>query len=334
MARRARLPLALIALLLLPAGCSSTPRILGTTILGDTSDRIGPYSVLTQVTDANGDKITLHVRPGNAGEAVISMTEERLGVFRGLIPGQEPFTRVCYFVEVEDGDQVVTDPVAARSTDPGLCFEVLGTSCQQDTDCAPGEGCDEQKVCRQKSGSCSVDTDCGKGFRCGPLKTCLLGDRPCQHDEGCLLGEVCDKLLGQCVPRPRCDGGLTCPLDFHCDQTAGACVRACLGAADCGPGETCESSRCSGALRCVAAACPVSLTCDPVLKICRPPGAGLCAPCTRDSECGGSTDFCLLLGAGQFCGRDCLTKSCPDGYVCGKSTSPPQCQPVSGACPQ
>jgi hypothetical protein len=328
-----RLLWSLLPLLPLAAGCNAAPLVRGTTIIGDTADRVGPYPVLTEVDDADGgDKVTLHVLPGSAGEAALTMEELRRGVFRGLIPGQPPSTRVCYFVQVEDGDVLVLDPPDAREGG-ALCFNVLASSCLQDLDCGPGEQCDASHVCRQQLGACTIDADCGKGFRCGPLQTCLLAVRGCRLDEGCLLGEVCDQLLAECVPRPRCGADQSCPLELGCDQAAGLCWRSCLGDADCGPGERCQSGRCSGAQACSSAtSCPSGLTCDPVLAICRPEGAGLCAPCDRDADCGGPTDFCLLLGAGSFCGRECLTRACPADYSCNQALDPPQCVPTAGAC--
>jgi hypothetical protein len=322
--------------LFLVGGCRAEPVLRGTTIIEDTDDRRGPYPVLAQVDDADGvDRVTLQVRVGDLGEAPLPMTEIVGGLFRGLIPGQPPFTRVRYFIEVVDGDLVLTDPPAARAAGTRLfTFWVRGSDCRQDAECGPGEHCDESRRCRQRAGPCSVDGDCGKGFRCGPLQTCLLAARDCQHDEGCLLGELCDRMLGQCVPRPGCSDGLSCPPGLGCVEATGACVRSCLGPADCGPGELCASGRCTGARPCAGQGdCPAGLACDPLLKICRLAGAGLCAPCASDADCGGPGDFCLLLESGMFCGRDCTATPCPAGYTCSSSLTPPQCRPESGLCP-
>ncbi len=230
---------------------------------------------------------------------------------------------------------MLTDPPAARSAGTRLfTFWVHGSACGQDIECGPGEHCDESRRCRRRAGPCSVDEECGKGFRCGPLQTCLLADRDCQHDEGCLLGELCDRMLGQCAPRPGCRDGLACPPWLGCVEATGACVRSCLGPADCGPGELCASGRCTGARPCAGQGdCPAGLACDPLLKICRVEGAGLCAPCASDADCGGPGDFCLLLEGGMFCGRDCTAAPCPAGYTCSSSLIPPQCRPESGLCP-
>lgn len=318
--------------------CNSSPTLRGTTIVQSTDDRIGPYPVLTQVDDSDGlDRVTLHYKPGAAGVAVLPMREIQRGVYRAAIPGQPPFTLVRYFVQVDDGDQSFTDPADARSSEEAWrAFWVRGTTCRLDLECGPGESCDASGVCRGKSGPCTVDADCGKGRRCGPLKTCLLAVRACRLDEGCLLGEVCDQLLRQCAPRPTCRDGRACPLGFVCDAVAALgypCWRACLGPADCGPGETClGSGRCSAAMTCLSGTCPAGLLCDPVLKLCRPEGAGLCAACQRDADCGGPNDHCLLLASGQFCGRSCVTSACPVAYVCNQDVAPAQCQPASGNC--
>jgi len=198
----------------------------------------------------------------------------------------------------------------------------------------PGESCDASGSCRQQSGSCANDVDCGKGRRCGPLHTCLLAARSCFHDEGCVSGEVCEKRIGECIPRPRCESGLSCPTDFTCDEPSSLCRRSCLGPGECGPGEHCEGGVCSGALTCATdQACGAGLICDPLLGYCRPSGAGLCAPCTHDRDCGGPNDFCLVIGASQACGRSCATESCPVGYTCNTGLTPPQCLPASGSCP-
>jgi hypothetical protein len=135
------------------------------------------------------------------------------------------------------------------------------------------------------------------------------------------------------MPRPLCGGGMECPLDFTCDVELQICRRSCMGDPDCGPGEACESGVCSGAQPCTAPEeCPSGLTCEPVLGFCRPAGGGLCAECQRDADCGGPSDFCLVLPDGRFCGRSCADEPCPEGYSCVSAVEPPQCVPEDETC--
>jgi hypothetical protein len=323
-----------VLFLLVPllVGCDAATVIRATSLLGDTTDHVGPYKVLAEVSDGDDvDSVWLQYSPHLSVAGRTEMQAVSRGVYEGTIPGQPSFTLVRYFVEAIDGDRHVTDPVDATDGSAALySFWVLGRRCGSAVECDPGELCDESGSCRRRAGACEADVDCGKGFRCLG-GTCRLAVRSCTLDEGCLGGEVCSKILGQCIVRPRCDGEASCPLDFSCDSATGLCRRACMGSADCGPGETCAKGVCSGAVSC-AGQCAGGLLCDPVLKYCRPPGAGLCAPCVLDADCGGPTDFCLLLPGGQFCGRDCSRTVCPAGYSCNTNLSPAQCAPSSGKC--
>lgn len=318
----------------LAVACDGETVIHSTSKLGDTLDRIGPYLVLSEISDPDGvDEVSLLWRAGSTAEVAVAMEEVRQGIFEGRIPGQPPFTTVKYFVMAVDGDSTVTDPAGALAGNERFSFQVLGTKCVTDIDCGPGELCDASQVCRQHLGPCTTDAECGKGLRCGEDGACRLATRSCALDETCLVGEVCDTLLGECIPRPLCSDDQPCPLDFACDKYLGICKRACIGNADCGPGETCLGKFCSGAEHCVKDEnCTAGLVCEPVLGYCRPAGAAPCAPCVRDADCGGPTDFCLLLADGQYCGADCSSAACPAGYSCSKDAVPPQCVPTSGVC--
>jgi hypothetical protein len=322
--------------LVLLVGCDTAPAIHGTTQLQDTQNRLGPYVVVTEADDPDGlDGVELRYKAGATSEVAVEMSEIEKGVWEGEIPGQPPLTAVAYYVVASDGDERVSDPPGAlTASSKRFRFKVLSQKCVVDLDCGPGEICDASKLCRQHLGPCTGDRDCGNGRRCAADGSCRLAARSCLLDEGCLPGEVCDAILEECAPRPLCDLGLACPLDFVCDETFKICRRACMGNADCGPGEYCQTGgKCSGARVCKDTSdCDKDLVCDTVGGYCRPAGAALCAPCIRDADCGGPTDFCLLLSTGQFCGQDCSSKSCPQGYGCNKNTDPPQCVPDSGSC--
>ncbi len=62
----------------------------------------------------------------------------------------------------------------------------------------------------------------------------------------------------------------------------------------------------------------------------------LCSPCDTPEDCGDPANLCLAIGDGTFCGRDCTTRACPDGYDCvavqGQDPSVRQCVPSTGWC--
>ena len=61
--------------------------------------------------------------------------------------------------------------------------------------------------------------------------------------------------------------------------------------------------------------------------------AGLCARCAAHDDCGAAEDLCLQLRDGNYCGRACDDRACPEGYVCDAlSASAAQRVPVSGGC--
>jgi len=108
------------------------------------------------------------------------------------------------------------------------------------------------------------------------------------------------------------------------DANGKVCTRVCTDA--CPAGWGCNEVQLGGA--------------DPTF-ICQPNFPRLCYPCTDNDDCrvngqGGSR--CVRFGgAGAFCGGDCSTASCPDGYVCFQApdldgTTSPQCIPQAEMC--
>lgn len=72
---------------------------------------------------------------------------------------------------------------------------------------------------------------------------------------------------------------------------------------------------------------------------CVPGKAGLCTPCTVDTDCPYAADACLTIAGSAFCGRDCsYDGACPDGYACSDGTNvqgttvAKQCIPKSATC--
>ncbi|MFT6398213.1 MAG: MYXO-CTERM domain-containing protein [Bradymonadia bacterium] len=85
--------------------------------------------------------------------------------------------------------------------------------------------------------------------------------------------------------------------------------------------------------------CPEGEDCSEVSELSEacPAGNGLCATCTRDSQCGAETDRCLLdTQTGQsICARACSGSfPCPESFECVNTGElPMQCVPVDGFCP-
>ncbi|PZR06388.1 MAG: hypothetical protein DI536_30425 [Archangium gephyra] len=117
-----------------------------------------------------------------------------------------------------------------------------------------------------------------------------------------------------CETDDRCESGL-------CDSVMGApkvCLRRCI-------------SVCRGTEICT------ELPGD--RYACVPERAGLCKPCTQNSDCPQPADKCIVLGETSFCGRDCsFDETCPSSYRCADATTSTgqpttkQCQPTSGTC--
>ncbi len=333
----------LAATTLLLGACGEVPFVQDTTRLGDTFDRDGPYTVRTVVAhQESADSVVLVVQLGDGlgGTTLrIGMGEVRDSIFQAKIAGQPAFTRVRYHVEVSDGDTTSTDPAGAAEGRSSFGFWVLGDNCELTADCLPGEYCDSARVCRARGGPCAKDVDCGKGFRCFEGR-CRLSARACGADAACLVGEVCDALLGECTPRPTCEVDAAtgtprpCPLDFVCE--ADVCKRQCVGDADCLPGERCDIK---GICRVMPPGCSKpqdcgdGLVCDPILRVCRAQGAGLCGSCSSDLDCGGANDHCLVIGGGLHCAKDCSISGCPPAFTCDLGRALPQCVPTDGACP-
>ena len=86
--------------------------------------------------------------------------------------------------------------------------------------------------------------------------------------------------------------------------------------------------------------CPEGFVCKSVPAgggkqedVCLPAFLVLCTPCESDADClsFSGTQTCLPFpdGAGSFCGGDCITLPCPEGYLC---TPEKECVPEGWAC--
>jgi hypothetical protein len=102
------------------ASCAD-PFIESTTLLGDTPDTIGPYTVQSVVFGINEDDIVevFYNAVDNSPERYIPIRMEGLDddgrsaeLFEGAIPGQDAGATIRYFVAVDrQGERVAEDPV-------------------------------------------------------------------------------------------------------------------------------------------------------------------------------------------------------------------------------
>lgn len=170
----------------------------------------------------------------------------------------------------------------------------------------------------------------------------------------CCLALACGR--SEPVPRPAAP----CVFDSECPSGLRCVNRQCLEVTepDAGPGrrkrfgepcqkpEECESSYClpgpQGSFCTVACAdggCPEALTCKavPALEgkqlLCAVSQPLLCQACAADLDCGSTgADRCLSFGNGRFCGVDCTSTPCPQGYRCTEISGARQCLPALKTC--
>lgn len=119
-----------------------------------------------------------------------------------------------------------------------------------DADCAVGDFCDTDGVCK-------LDTRCGSDADCAAREACVEGR--CEARDECVLDRDCDGgelcLGGQCTLAPECSAQVPCPEGFEC--VGDTCFESiCRGPDDCGNGEICEAGECVEPA--VAASCVVA----------------------------------------------------------------------------
>ena len=124
-----------------------------------------------------------------------------------------------------------------------------------------------------------------------------------------------DQQFGEsCIENLQCASGwcLDSPDGGYCSQTCD------LG---CPQGWTCKT---------------IAQTYPDYISICVQDKTRLCLPCEIDSHCGDAGDYCLDIGGGKFCGRNCAEEPCPTGYHCEavQTADGPhqQCLPQNEAC--
>jgi hypothetical protein len=108
------------AILLLAASCAD-PFIESTTLLGNTTDTVGPYEVRSVVLGLNeGDRVELFYNAIDSSPArYIPLLMEGIDddgrtaeLYTGSIPGQETGSTIRYYVAIDrNGGRIAEDPV-------------------------------------------------------------------------------------------------------------------------------------------------------------------------------------------------------------------------------
>ena len=121
-----------IVLLALWGASCADPFIESTTVLEDTSDAVGPYTVETVAIGArSGDRIEIHHTSPEAQDGIVIMTnigddgDGEGDLYRGEIPGQAAPASIGYFVLLVRGDTILDrDPPAEGLDGPRFVFSV------------------------------------------------------------------------------------------------------------------------------------------------------------------------------------------------------------------
>ncbi len=120
----------------------------------------------------------------------------------------------------------------------------------------------------------------------------------------------------QCLNNSDCESNLC----IETESGGRLCTKLCYQHEQCGDNFSCTLLTNSGA--------------DSTM-ICSPTKNDICKPCSSDDDCGlkDSTDHCIPVGRGMYCGKDCSEIPCPTGSVCTTfENGDQQCVPESGLC--
>lgn len=164
----------------------------------------------------------------------------------------------------------------------GRC-EVIPTTCQVTSDCAPDDVCRSSR-CQRPILACSAEADC---TALNPSLTCLAIHRcgPRFSEDGLLLTRCSNDQ--DCGPASRCKGGVCAGCATNAD---------CPGALFCTNGQCTQPSECFSDQQCFAG----SLC---VLGVCARSTAG-CTPDPANDSPTGATAIRDGLYAGSICGAD------------------------------
>ena len=139
----------------------------------------------------------------------------------------------------------------------------------------------------------------------------------CDDDDAC-TADTCEvtgcvhAAIANCKPATKpCDAATPCKTGV-CDVTTNACV-ACLGNADCAPGQACAAHACV-----VTVPCATDMACKGTQQVCEKT-AGVCVDCVTGVDCG--------------VGQACLANACVTNAPC-KSSKDCQaiCDQAAGLC--
>lgn len=178
-------------------------------------------------------------------------------------------------------------------------------------DLGPDPGGDGGASQDAAAGPCRSRLDCPPGQVCATASSpaaCVVASGSCEGNEDCPTGFICqiDECVEGCNNRSDCYAGWVCR-----EITAGTqrCQQSCEREEDCGEDETCSEDVCV-------------------------PRVQLCAPCSLDEDCGGTTDLCVVEEGQGFCAKDCsVGGGCPDGFGCETvREGVRQCVPLNGQC--
>ena len=204
--------------------------------------------------------------------------------------------------------------------------------------CDVGRRCDSFEVTGGRTLTCQdgvclclagdAGCDCDEFGHCNDMLSCQLNEgrrgtcQPCAGAQGCL-----------CDVANRCDDGLSCQgrlcLPTDCDPGQDGCVceadSTCTSPATCIPlndSEVCVI--CAGQHNCVCGVgnqCDEGLTCEEGVCVTLCPVGMTGCPCTDDSTCTLSTDFCYAEseGAESLCISDLIGTEgfpCAEGATC------------------
>ena len=108
--------LAILIAILVSAGCAD-PFIESTTILADTTDLVGPYSVATvAIGTSEADRLEIRHRTGDTDDSTTMRGDGDL--FEGSIPAPEAAGEIAYCVLLISGDAIVDrDPGGDDTSD-------------------------------------------------------------------------------------------------------------------------------------------------------------------------------------------------------------------------
>jgi hypothetical protein len=159
--------------------------------------------------------------------------------------------------------------------------------CGHPSDCAMGEICSSDGVC--KPGPCSATNACIYGYTCASDGTCQSTtqgacetDTTCTGGSLCIAGSdgkggVCTPTTNQCFDQSQCGTGEVC--------VAGKCTLGCKSNTDCRDGFNCDTTK--GICSVPVKTCTITNDCGGATQVCV---AGTCVPRSNGGTCSNKGD--------------------------------------------